>query len=30
MAIREEHTVVLERPVKEVFAFTTDPNNESL
>ncbi len=30
MAIREEHTVVIERPVEEVFAFTTDPNNESL
>ena len=30
MAIREEHSVVIERPVEEVFAFTTDPNNESL
>ena len=30
MAIREEHAVVIERPVEEVFAFTTDPNNESL
>ena len=30
MAIREEHTVVIERPVEEVFAFTTDPHNESL
>ncbi len=30
MAIREEHTVVIERPIEEVFAFTTDPNNESL
>ena len=30
MAIREEHTVLIERPVEEVFAFTTDPNNESL
>jgi uncharacterized protein YndB with AHSA1/START domain len=30
MAIREEHTVVIERPVEDVFAFTTNPNNESL
>jgi hypothetical protein len=30
MAIREEHTVVIERSVEAVFAFTTDPNNESL
>ncbi len=30
MAIRQEHTVVIERPVEEVFAFTTDPKNESL
>src|ERR671917_1257327 len=30
MTIREEHTVVIERSVEEVFAFTTDPNNESL
>jgi uncharacterized protein YndB with AHSA1/START domain len=30
MAIHEEHTVVIERPVEEVFAFTTDPHNESL
>ncbi len=30
MAIREEHTVVIERPVEEVFAFTTDPNNDTL
>jgi uncharacterized protein YndB with AHSA1/START domain len=30
MAIREEHTIVIERPIEEVFAFTTDPHNESL
>jgi uncharacterized protein YndB with AHSA1/START domain len=30
MAIREEHTVVIERSVEAVFAFTTAPNNESL
>jgi uncharacterized membrane protein len=30
MAIREEHTVVIDRPVEEVFAFATDPNNDSL
>jgi len=30
MAIREEHTVVIERPVEEVFAFATDPNNDTL
>jgi uncharacterized protein YndB with AHSA1/START domain len=30
MAIREGHTVVIERSVEAVFAFTTDPNNESL
>jgi uncharacterized membrane protein len=30
MAIREEHTVVIDRPVEEVFDFATDPNNDSL
>ena len=30
MAIRQEHTVVIERPIEEVFAFATDPNNDSL
>ncbi len=30
MAIREEHSVVIDRPVEEVFAFATDPNNDPL
>ena len=30
MAIREEHSVVIVRPVEEVFAFATDPNNDPL
>ena len=30
MAIREELSVVIERPVEEVFAFATDPENEPL
>ena len=30
MAIRQEHSVVIERPVEEVFAFVTDPNNDPL
>ena len=30
MAIRQEHTVVIERPIEEVFAFATDPNNDPL
>ena len=30
MGIREEHSVVIERPIEEVFAFVTDPNNDSL
>jgi uncharacterized protein YndB with AHSA1/START domain len=30
MTIREEHTVVIDRPVEEVFDFATDPNNDSL
>jgi uncharacterized protein YndB with AHSA1/START domain len=30
MAIQQEHTVVIKRPVEEVFAFVTDPNNDPL
>ena len=30
MAIREELSVVIERPVEEVFAFATDPQNDPL
>ena len=30
MAIRQEHSVVINRPVEEVFAFVTDPNNDPL
>jgi uncharacterized membrane protein len=30
VAIREEHSVVINRPVEEVFAFATDPNNDPL
>ncbi len=30
MAIRQEHNVVIERPIEEVFAFVTDPNNDPL
>jgi uncharacterized membrane protein len=30
MAIRQEHSVVIHRPVEEVFTFVTDPNNDSL
>jgi uncharacterized membrane protein len=30
VAIREEHSVVIDRPVEEVFAFATDPNNDPL
>ena len=30
MAIREELSVVIERPVEEVFAFATDPENDPL
>jgi len=30
MAIREELSVVIERPVEEVFAFATDPNKDAL
>ena len=30
MAIRVEHSVVIERPIEEVFAFAADPNNNPL
>jgi uncharacterized membrane protein len=30
MAIQQEHTVVIDRPIEEVFAFVADPNNDSL
>jgi uncharacterized membrane protein len=30
MTIRQEHNVVIDRPINEVFAFITDPNNDSL
>jgi hypothetical protein len=30
MTAREEHTVVIERPIEEVFAYITDANNDSL
>ncbi len=30
MAIQQEHTVVIERPIEEVFAFATDPEKDSL
>ena len=30
MAIKQEHTVLIDRPIEEVFAFVTDPNNDSL
>jgi uncharacterized protein YndB with AHSA1/START domain len=30
MTIRQEHTIVIDRPVEEVFAFLTDPNNDPL
>ena len=30
MTVREEHSVVIERPVQEVFAFSADPNNDAL
>ena len=30
MSIQQEHTVVIDRPVEEVFAFVTDPNNDPL
>ena len=28
MAIQQEHSVVIDRPIEEVFAFVTDPNND--
>ena len=30
MAVRVEHSVVIERPIEEVFAFAADPNNNPL
>ena len=30
MTIQQEHTVTIDRPIDEVFAFVTDPNNDSL
>ena len=30
MAVREEHSVMIERPIEEVFAFTADPSNDAL
>jgi uncharacterized protein YndB with AHSA1/START domain len=30
MTIQQEHTVVIDRPIEEVFAFATDPDNVSL
>ena len=30
MTIQQEHTVVIDRPIEEVFAFVTDPDNVSL
>lgn len=30
MAVREEHSVVIRRPIEEVFAFASDPNNDAL
>jgi len=30
MAAREEHSVVIDRPVEEVFAYVTDANNDAL
>jgi carbon monoxide dehydrogenase subunit G len=30
MAINQEHAVVIDRPIEEVFAFVTDPTNDSL
>src|SRR5215207_3985490 len=30
MAIQQEHSVVIDRPIEEVFAFVTDPNNDPL
>jgi hypothetical protein len=30
VTLHQEHTVVIDRPVDEVFAFATDPNNDPL
>jgi uncharacterized protein YndB with AHSA1/START domain len=30
MDVKQEHSVVIDRPVEEVFAFVTDPNNDPL
>jgi Polyketide cyclase / dehydrase and lipid transport len=30
MTIKQEHSVLIDRPVEEVFAFVTDPNNDPL
>ena len=30
MAVRVEHSVVIGRPIEEVFAFAADPNNDAL
>jgi uncharacterized protein YndB with AHSA1/START domain len=30
MDIRQEHTVLIDRPIEEVFAFVTDPDNDPL
>jgi len=30
MTIQQEHTVTIDRPIDEVFAFVTDPTNDSL
>ena len=30
MTIQQEHTVLIDRPIEEVFAFVTNPNNDSL
>ena len=30
MAVKVEHSVTIERPIEEVFAFTADPNNNPL
>ena len=30
MAVREEHSVVIRRPIEEVFAFASDPDNDAL
>lgn len=30
MTVREEHSVLIERPIEEVFAFATHPDNDTL